>query len=157
MERWIDFFLRGKDILTALVRDNVERKEQFKEIAKFFELYEKSEEIREMSKKYNLLTKLLKIDEITSPSLPPVGGNDNLLKGALDEILTTISEIEKAAHEEYEKRQAAKLAEQRARNEELQEQRAAEQPKEEERNPEPEEEEPEEEIQIEIVRRVPTH
>lgn len=156
MERWIDFFLRGKDILTVLVRDNVERKEQFKEIAKFFEFYEKSEEIREMSKKYNLLAKLLKLDEITSPSLPPTGSDNNYLKDALNEILTTISEIEKAAHEEYEKRQAAKLAEQRARIEELQEQKAAEQPKEEERNPE-EEEEPEEEIQIEIVRRVPTH
>lgn len=148
MERWADFFLRGKYILTTLVCDNVERKEQFKEIAKFFELYEKSEEIREMSKKYNLLAKLLKIDEITSPSLAPTGIDDEYLKVALAEIVITISEIEKAAQEEYEKRQAAKLAEQEARIKELQEQKAAEQPK---------EEEPEEEIQIEIVRRVPTH
>lgn len=154
MERWIDFFLRGKYILTTLVRDNGERKEQFKEIAKFFEIYEKSEEIREMSKKYNLLAKLLKIDEITSPSLAPT--DDESLKVVLDEILTTISEIEKAAQEEYEKRQAARLAEQEARINELQEQRAAEQSKEEEKKPE-EEEDPEEEIQIEIVRRVPTH
>ena len=159
MERWIDFFVRGKCILTTLVRDNVERKEQFEEIAKFFELYEKSEEIREMSKKYNLLAKLLKIDEITLPSLVPTGIDDAYLNGALDEILTTISEIEKAAHEEYEQRQAARLAEQEARIKELQEQKAAEQPKEEEQGEqeEPEEEEPEEEIQIVIVRRVPTH
>lgn len=155
MERWVDFFVRGKYILTTLVRDNVERKEQFEEIGKFFELYEKSEEIREMSKKYNLLAKLLKIDEITSPSLAPTGIDDAYLNVALAEILTTISEIEKAAHEEYEKRQAARLAEQEARCKELQEQKAAEQPKEEEKKPE--EEEPEEEIQIEIVRRVPTH
>lgn len=154
MERWIDFFLRDKNILTVLVRDNVERKEQFEEIARFFELYEKSEEIREMSKKFNLLTKLLKIDEITSPSLAPTGIDDAYLNGALDEILTTISEIEKAAHEEYEQRQAAKLAEQEARRKELQEQKAAEHSKEEQ---EAHEEEPEEEVQIEIVRRTPTH
>ena len=156
MERWVDFFLRGKYILTTLVRDNVERKEQIEEITKFFELYEKSEEIREMSKKYNLLAKLLKIDVITSPSLAPTGIDDEYLKVALAEIVITISEIEKAAQEEYEKRQAARLAEQEARIKELQEQKAAEQPKEEEKKPE-EEEEPEEEIQIEIVRRVPTH
>ena len=156
MERWIDFFLRGKYILTILVRDNVERKEQFEKIAKFFELYEKSEDIRIMSKKYNLLSKLLKLDEITSPSLAPI--NDECLKGVLVEIITVISEIERVVNEEYKQQQAAKKEEQDARIKELQEQKAIEQSKEKQEQPEePEEEEPEEEIQIEIVRRVPTH
>ena len=152
MERWIDFFLRGKFILTVLVRDNMERKEQFNKIAKFFESYEKSEEIREMSKKYNLLVKLLKIDEITTPILVPTSLSDEYLKNALTEIITTISEIEKATQEEYEKRQAAELE---AKLKELQEQKGDEQPKEEEKKPE--EEESEEEVQIEFVRRAPTH
>ena len=153
MERWIDFFLRGKYILTVLVRNNIERKEQFEKIAKFFELYEKSEDIRIMSKQYNLLSKLLKLDEITSPSLAPI--DDECLKGILTEIITVISEIERAVNEEYKQQQAAKKEEQDARIKELQEQKAIEQPKEEQEQHE--EEEPEEEIQIEIVRRVPTH
>lgn len=155
MDRWIDFFVRCKYILLAFAREDKERKEQISRISEFFERYKRSEEVRRMSKEHNLLSKMVKLDEITLPSLTPTTSDGEYLNDALVEILTTISEIEKAAHEEYEQRQAAKLAEQEARRKELQEQKAAEQPKEEQEAHE--EREPEEEVQIEIVRRAPTH